>query len=75
MTLRDLTPADVDGLAAFVGALSEEDLTFIQDVHDPAVIAQLTHTPRSALDRHRQPGHHLLHRGGTAAGLADALMP
>ena len=35
MTLRDLTPADVDGLAAFVGALSEEDLTFIQDVHDP----------------------------------------
>jgi len=26
----------VDGLAAFFGALSEEDLTFIQeDVHDP----------------------------------------
>jgi hypothetical protein len=68
-------PQTWTGSPAFVGALSEEELTFIQDVHDPAVIAQLTHTPRSALDRHRQPGHHLLHRGGTAAGLADALMP
>jgi ribosomal protein S18 acetylase RimI-like enzyme len=46
MTIRDLTPADVDGLAAFFGALSEEDLTFIrEDVHDRAVIAQLPHTP------------------------------
>jgi hypothetical protein len=49
-------PQTWTGSPAFVGALSEEDLTFIQDVHDPAVIAQLTHTPRSALDRHRQPG-------------------
>ena len=45
MTIRDLTSADVDGLAAFFGALPEEDLTFIQDVHDPAIIAQLPHTP------------------------------
>jgi ribosomal protein S18 acetylase RimI-like enzyme len=46
MTIRDLTPADVDGLAAFFGALSEEDLTFIrEDVHNLAVIVQLPHTP------------------------------
>jgi hypothetical protein len=46
MTIRDLTPADVDGLAAFFGSLSEEDLTFIrEDVHDRARIAQLPHTP------------------------------
>lgn len=45
MTIRDLTPADVDGLATFFGALSE-DLTFIrEDVHDRAMIAQLPHTP------------------------------
>jgi len=35
----------VDGLAAFFGALPEEDLTFVQDVPDPAIIAQLPHTP------------------------------
>lgn len=46
MTIRDLTPADVDGLAAFFGALSEEDLTFIrEDIHNLAVIVQLPHTP------------------------------
>jgi hypothetical protein len=31
MTIRDLTPADVDGLARIRGALPEEDLTFIQE--------------------------------------------
>lgn len=38
-------PQTWTGSSAFFGALSEEDLTFIQDVHDPAGIAQLPHTP------------------------------
>ena len=74
MTIRDLTPADVDGLAAYFGAPSEEDLTFIrEDVHDRAVIAQLPAHARSALDRRRRPGHHRLRRGGTAARLVGPL--
>jgi hypothetical protein len=48
MTICDLTPADVDGLAAFFGALSEEDLTFIrEDVHDRAVASRWLSTATS----------------------------
>lgn len=42
-------PQTWTGSSAFFGALSEEDLTFIQDVHDPAGIAQLPHTPDPCL--------------------------
>ena len=48
MTIRDLTPADVDGLAAYFGAPSEEDLTFVrEDVHDRAVASRWLSTATS----------------------------
>jgi hypothetical protein len=45
MTILDHTPADVDRLAGILRRVAGGGPHIHPDVHDPAVVAQLPHTP------------------------------